>query len=766
MIITNAWDDPIGVLGTGPPRGKEESTAREGTFKVTTPLEGVDSDSVKEWFDCQIDYENLAKDKDIAQRAMNFARMSAMRFETAITPIHDKWRIIQYTLRGKTFSRSNTARDPVHVPELYKLEETLIPRLEEAIFQYDDWFMPIGKTQKDKAQERVIQQFIEYQLYHARFPEMIQPFFRLLLRYGIAPLKIWWSLRQRDVIEREVKSEYKDGKVTYKVVRREKKKVYYNGPKIRLIDPFDFYVELDATNTHDALFIGDRSWMTYDEIAELGEEGIFHDTDRLAKIEPSFDPVARWKKASRGIEQEMQLQGRVEGAPKKFEIREFWGLFDAFGTGRTREFVITLADNRHVLRVQENPFDDKHRPYAVARAAREPFRFFNVGPMDHGVQLQFQFDENRNLGLDSHRLTVCPIVMVDEQSDIPDSLLGVMPGSVFRVKSPPTWIKSPSTIGDMINLETVLRRDMEEVMGAPRIMQGTEGGNTATEIERKIQEGNQRTRGLVRSSTFALQEMLRQMHALNQQYVTTVETFRVLGVEGGKLTEYTEIDPEKLDADVDFEFIGPSNLQTVGLRATQLQQFLTVVYPFLAQYPNLVDIPVLIRDLFKNLVGTRIAEDVIKVPSKLDDMMDPELENMLLIMGQDVPVHEADDDEAHLRIHAQVKQDKQWKASTPRDQKRLLEHNAWHQQNMAQKKTKKAAMNQINPSVATAPAPQLPAERGTTGSRGNGSGGPMAPTVPGQTPTGETPGPPTAFGTRSPDRKGGMFQTENMLGGR
>lgn len=760
MLKTHGEDAPITPM-RGPPSGKERSTAKNGSSSVTLPLSGDMSErNAIDWLTSQVAYENLADNEDIAARARAFTIQSKQRFESEIQPIWSNWRVIDYTLRGNTFAKTASGRDPIHVPEMWKSLATLTPRLEEAVFHYRDYFTVKGRESSDKKQENLIKEFLRWQLNETRFETLIQPAFRLMLTKGVSAFKVFWHTETDERVERIVTKEEHGDTATFRTRLKPKRVVTFNGNKIRLVKPESLIVDLESTSVPEATFIGDRYRMSFDEIASLGEQGVFVNWESLRDQEEAVDAQRTMMQQARGPEQQVFMSQHAEGGPRMHSVDEIWCRFDAFGTGRTREFVITIADDNVVLRVQENPHDDKHRPYAIARSSEEAFRFFSTSPSDLAVGAQYDIDEMWNLMTDAQRLAVCPHVAVDEGSDCPDSFWGLEPGKVFRTRTPPTWMKSPSVINDFVGYHTMQRQNIEEIYGAPRIMQGTEGGNTATEIERKLQEGNKRAVGYVRAMTGCVEQILRIMHSNNQQYIGQEQTFRVLGKSAQNLEVYSKIDPIILSVDVDFEFAGPSNLQTVGMRATNLLQYMNQLYPLLQILPpNSVDLLALQKELYEHMVGGQPGDAIFKVPPRIDDMMPAKMENILLLQGQSVDVHEADDDREHLREHLDVIRDPDFKKKPIKVQEVFMDHVAAQTAQMQKKKVMEAAKNRMNPAFAgpqQMPAPD--ADRGTTGARG-----PMAMSAsPAQTPSGETPGPPSSGRTRSPDREGGLFQTQNQ----
>ena len=754
---------PISSAGRAKKPDETRSTARSTSVRVVDK-EQLTRKDLRSWIETQIPYKNFADNEDVANRALNFVRSQANHYRSSIDPVREKWAVLLYLLRGNSVVKQYLATDVVHVPELYKMMETLVPRIEEAILGFGDtdWFAVRGREEMDQMDEAKIAAWLKYQLHKGRFSEKVQPAIRTMLTYSFCAIKTWWHYDIGRRIIREVKEENRGDHISYIITPKEKEIVIYQGPKYLIVDPFDFMIDLKATNAQDADFVGDVCDMTYDEIASLDDLGVFKNGALLAEQNPRPNPTNDFFKNRRSnLLTNKPIEDGADGGPKKFKITEVWGKYDLLGDGFTRECVITVANDSVVLRAQENPFDDKHRPYAIARSAREPFDFCNVGPMDHAIRTQIEFDEHRTLALETHRTSLCPTVFVSQDSDIPDSLLGIAPFSVFRTNSPPTFLQPPSSIDKMRFMEEILRRDIEETVGAPRILEGTASGSTATEVERRIQEGNRRIRGLVISFARMCEDVLMQMHALNTQYVSKRQTFRVLGTEAVGLDAYEIIGPEVLNQEVDFEFSGLHNLHTLGQQATNIKQYLVDLYPFIAMFPDIANVPKLLQHYGKLVLGPKIANDVIKPPQELDTMIDPETENELLVTGHRVMVHEMDDDAKHLVTHLPLRDSDEIRKLHPEKQAETERHIQLHIAQMKLKK-QKAAAQQSSP-IRNARSPnaetEIDKERGTTGARNQYQPGNS---VPWQASPGEANGMPNAQTMGSPDRGSPAFQTTNM----
>lgn len=755
-------EEIIGIPGDGPSsdQGRGPSSAITGKDSIVVGLDGLAPGQIREWNKNFSPYFNLASNKKISERARQFANQIRRNHKDATIQIKERWRVLNYLLEGNTLTEWD-APDAIHVPELYKMLETMVPRIEDAVFHFDPWFSVKGRDQMSDLTAAKIKSFLDYQLDQARINGTIPYSIRTMLIYGFAAYKTRWSYESDWRVEREVKrTRMENGKSKFDITRREVERVTFEGPKADLVDPVWFIIEPTCTDPQKARYIGDTCEMTYDEIAALGEQGVFKNHEQLFDKEKrgGEDDYGDYTRQERSSVWPYGSYGsrRPEGSPKVYEVTEIWGRFDLYGTGRTRECVITVSEDV-VLRVQENPFDDKHRPYAVAKANKYPFDFYSIGPLDHCIPLSIELDTHRQIGLEANKLAMCPITFMDETVDAPDSLWGVEPGTVFKGQyNSIQQLKVGTSLREMEMAESILRRDHEEVAGAPRVFEGTsEGEATATGIERKIQEGNKRIRSYVRAFTSMTEELLRQFHALNRQYVTRDMKYRVLGKSGAKLDEYEEVGPEDFGPDVDFEFMGVSNLHTVGMEATNMQQFLGAAWPLIQANPGLIDVPAALDFLFEKLVG-RIDRKVVNVPNSLDSLMSQEDEILVMLEGQRVPVNYEDDDEEHIMVlERDILDNPRFDTQSPDVQKEILEHYENHKAQMRQKRVRQSAAQNPQPRVAGGQQLGVP---------GQGSLPQPSPEDPSTTPPGETPGPPNSMRQPKPGRDYGFSQTDNMGG--
>jgi len=515
--------------------------------------------------------------------------------------------------------------------------------------------------------------------------------------------------------------------------------------------------------------------MTYEEIVELGERGVFKNVEELEDQEPMGWAMNQNEWVTRQRSQmfdfdDQYLQSRKVGGPKVFNVVELWGKFDLYNTGQARECVITVANNQTVLRVQENPYDDKHRPYAVARCSKYPFDFHSVGPLDHTIQLSIEIDTHRTLALEGTKLAMCPLVFTDDKENLGESLWGVEPGKVFEVpKGSVQFAEVKSPLSELRNVELHLIEDMQKTTGAigEYMSAGAQGSMSATEYQGRIQEGAKRIRGYIRSMTDGFTQLLEQLHSLSAQYMTSATKFRVLGKSGASAGVYSEVSPQAFDNDVDFTFAAISNLHVVGQEATMLQNFMNGA-ALLAEKvtPGRVNWDNLMYRYWAMSGGNQLGQEIVKPPADEVVLLSQKEEFHLMFQGQSVYVDERDDHREHLDLIMAVMQNEQFQEAPDHVQELIRTHWADHikalkleeQREKQQAQAQEAQMQAGGGFPGQGSQPKDNMEKAMAG-RAEGGGGPS-----GFQP-GVTPGPGSAQQVPAAGRMQGMTQQQGQAMG-
>lgn len=716
------------------------------TIKIRESGGPMTAQEAQEWTAAQMPYENRASDKHTADRVVKYVNEMVSIFDGAARPMFLRWRILDLLMSGNAIEKHQV---DTHIPELYKSRETAVPRIESAFFDMQPWFRARPRKPGDdiKAKAEANAKFIEWQLDQARFRNLVPPLIEDLWTYQVCAAKTMWERKYLERVQRDIETSIKGNEVETRIRRKKVEEVIYDGPFVRQINPYWFLIDPRATNVRDATFVGDKTEWAMHDLERFQELGLFQNVDKLKSNEEENIPLAsdqgmadflRYAQTPTARYQAM-LQKTSNKATRKIKLTEVWCRFDLYDDGVERECVLTIADGRVCLRAMENPFDKKIRPYAVARAARSGHGFFGIGPMDNAVRLQIDYDRYSSLVMRIVKLIANPITFVEQDADLPNSLHLLPEGAILKGVGNVTMTRMPNTLEMVQFIFGHYERQIAEVTGVPKLLEGSPTGGTATEVMRLTQEGNRRIQGLERRFGEFLQDLLHIIQQLNVQFTTTKTSFPVLGKPSRLLGEFAEIGPSTLLEDVDYEIVGMNNLQSFGTKAMALQQGLVTMMPLIQVNAQSVDTMLWMREYLSATVGDDLAERLVKVPRPVTDFMTQEEENILLMQGQRVGVDPEDDDQDHLNKLVPLLRNLGKFEELQRSC--VKTHERAHMIQLERKKQQEKILKNRQAAQQASMPQQAGGEVGEDGGSSPVVGGPK--TLPGQTP-GQNPGPADA----------------------
>lgn len=734
--------------------------------------------TVGEELDLAWEADNLAGNEVVAERAIRFARERVMEAKQNMSSLHRRWRLTYYMLSGNTIDQAGPME--VHVPELYKIVETMAPRIEEAILERDPWFRVRPRRFEDEDKANTIAAFIEWELAQSGFRRRVQESIRDLLVTQVCAFKILWSNESRMVKTKVREIDPDTGKMTVRFKRQ--KKTTYNGPRIHLIDPFDFLIDPRASDPNDAEWVGDITYYTIDELRRFEQEGFLMNVEKLVENKKVDDGAQGANSASFGWDMWEHKKWRSPtetgtvfgnstnrtGLPRKVEVTTMCATHDLRGDGIYEECILVIGDGRVCLQAIPNFYDQQMRPYATARAARNGHNFFGVGILDNAVRLNQHLDRLHAITLRTAEGVACPVVFVEEGSDVPDSLYHTRPFKVVPVAGGKVTIQSipGEALNALPGIMSMLSRDIEETVGTFKIQMGQEiTESTATQATLALQEGSRRMRGIIRNYADMLGQLLSVIHKMNCQFVTDEIAFRVLGKRAKDLADtYLVAGPDTFIDDVDFEFVGLESLHTYGLKATGWQTIMSTMAPIMVQNPARIDAVGIMHDITSVLVGPDEADRYIKPAEPRDDRMAQGEENYFLRKGIKVAVSQNDPHRKHIQeMAADLIRLKQDRSADPDEVAAFMEHALSHQAFMDKQADDDAVRQQ---EMARNQPMQPPEAGGTPADVGEGSSPMAGGMAANPMPQGQTPGPPRGQSMGKAGRQGGAIpQTNNQPGG-
>jgi hypothetical protein len=622
-------------------------------------------EEARAWEHAQLIEKNFAGDQETAAKALQSVSAMVTQWSERVQGLQRRWRATWKLLAGNTMDKGGP--EDVHVPELFKAMETLVPRIEEQILEHPVWFKVIPSRERDRRLADANAAMYEWQFRQANVRTLVQPAIRDMLVTQNAVFYCWWDNRKRWKNIRVIKNELnpKTGRMERAVKIHRVEAVDYSGPRAHLVDPLDFIIDTKATDLQEATYVGHRFWLTIDEIKRMGEQMGWQNLDKLdalsqqgtvATIGPpraqyvyTRDPTARW-------DTQTGTAARRVGHPEPIELVVLYSKLNIFSEsdatrGDYEDVRTVIAGGKVVLEVRANPLNDGLRPYAAMRVNRSGHEWYSTGPFDNAARINQHLDRYHQIFLRGAHVAANPMVFAEEDSDMPDSLYKVRPFEVFKGVGPVRFTTVPDGFLRAAPLVIgILQRNIEETVGSFRINMGQDSDGTATEATLSLQEGNRRTRGLVRGAGEGMGEMLKVFHKLTMQFSLDDVEFPVLGKRALDLRKATvSLSPADMLEGVQFELVGLHTMRNYGLKATGLQAAINASTPFIVANPTSVDQVGIIHTLFRELVGPEEADRLVRLQTAPEALHSQQEENRGLLAGETMEVDPSDPHFEHLK---------------------------------------------------------------------------------------------------------------------
>lgn len=706
------------------------------------------ADEARQFMGEQIRYPNMAGTKQVAERALGVGQEVCAQWAGDIEVMHRRWRLTQYMLAGNTIDQGSP--EDIHLPELYKMVETIVPRMVEVFFEKDPAFTAKPRKELKRQLAEELAALFDWQLDQTRFHMLVDPHLRDAVVCQVAPLKVLWDRRIKRRFRREWDSKARsDGSIEWTTSGKWADEVTYDGPSVRIVDPYDFIMDTNSTDAQEAEFVGDRRMMSLGEILRYGE---MFQWENLREVKESAQSGYLCPNASadhKWTRNPTDRFGQSETTRRKnrenqYEVVNLFLKTDIFQEGDFVETELVIVNGRTVVCARQNITDEQVRPYVFTRDTNTGHSLYGVGRIDNAVRINQHYDQLSAILLKTTKVAGCPFGFVDDGGELPDSLYRVEPFRIYRGVGKIQFTQVPDgVLRSGPAMLAGLQRHIEETCGVSKLAQGQDiTGGTATESISALQEGNRRLKSLARAFDHMLQDLLHLFHVYTRQFGSGKITARVLGKRAITLNkEIIEVSPDTLMHDVDFEFPGLKAMSTYGMRAIGLSASLNAGAQLIVQNPDLVRSDMILHDLFAENVGPEYADRYVRVRADSALMHTQDEENRVLLAGEDVEIHEADDHQQHIREMQPLLRIAMDKENEMDKQVRrvILAHYLMHDQAMKVQEAQQKAEQQRADRVKTLQG----AEAGGTPSEDGASRSPIRGGF--QTnPAGENPGPPDA----------------------
>ena len=472
--------------------------------------------------------ENTELAKDIVNK---FTSTVAFR-----TPYKNKWDRFYKMYRGVLDETNYPWQSNIWVPLSFSTIETVVPRLVSNRPQID--ILP--REPNDEKYAQIMGKIIDYQWDQMNMNVLLPEAVKEMCIYGTVVLKAFWYKEESNVIDKQMVDEQMPELGQVEV---EENKTIYNGPKVEVVDLYDFFVDPKATTIDNAEWVIHRSMRTLDYLHEMMEDGKYKNIKLLEDEGGSFagnDDEKQMRRNTIGIS--MPVEQRND---KLIEILEYW----------TDERVITVANRKIIIRDQENPFRHGKKPFIVCVDQKIPHEFYGMGELEPIETLQYELNDRRNQRMDNVTLILNRMWVVQNGKGVDEDELVSDAGGVVHTDDPNAiqQLVLPDVTSSSYQEETIIKADIQQTSGVTDFTRGMSSdalaNDTATGISLLQEASNARFRLKIQNiEDMMLKRLGEMMVSMNNQFMSDETTIRIVGDEG---KEFETIKPEDIKGNFD-----------------------------------------------------------------------------------------------------------------------------------------------------------------------------------------------------------------------
>ena len=331
-------------------------------------------------------------------------------------------------------------KSKIITPALQQAVEASVAELEEATFGRGKWFDIQDDTLDQNKQDiEYIRNLLQEDLEGAGCKDALCEVFLNGAVYGTGIAKIITEEKtERRPVEVPVEG-------TLTTVRQIEDYVTVD-VKVEAVSPKEFIIDPSANTINEALGVAHEVYKPRYVLSEGMDKGIYREVDITADtdvVQVGYDPEYIKKDASDQIKI-CEYWGKV---PRKFLNAKIDEDDFEYDEDELVEAVVTLANDSHILRAEENPFMMVDRPFVSYQHDIVPNKFWGRGVCEKGYNPQKALDAEMRARIDSLALTTTPMVAADA-TRLPRGIkLEVRPGKTILTNGDPRQAIMPLTLG-------------------------------------------------------------------------------------------------------------------------------------------------------------------------------------------------------------------------------------------------------------------------------------------------------------------------------
>ena len=514
-----------------------------------------------------------------AQKLVNDRFKRAKNFRE--TDQEEIWKRSYNNYRGILDQSLYPWRSKLFIPWSFTVVETIIPK----VFARDPKWRAIS-TQPDLDPEggngRTVQDLLNYQWTRMGMRVKMYDYIKDSLMYSKGYAKVTWNFQTKNKTYMEPVVG-KGDKITF--TKKTKNDVEYDDPKVEIVDPFDIYVDPDATSLDDAAYLIHRKTMMLEELKQNPN----YSNVEMINVE-NKKGVKTSNRAHDWLEEETRFQGNQppqDSHKDLVEILEYW----------EQDRLIVVANRSVVLRDTPNPYNHKQLPFVELDDYRDPHKYYGQSELSVMDPLQREINAIRNQRRDYDNLALNPVIrMIPGVLRNPNSAV-MSPGNVWMVSDLNSMdiFGLPQLQGASTEIEERTAQDIKMTVAIDEIGIGLLPENpqrrSATEVVTAQTMAGKRFAIKIALLEEAVKKIGKLVFALNQQFLDKERMIQIVGERGA--TEWVQLSPEDIRGEYTISIEAGSMLpkDEIAARqeAVQLLQYVTpIISPVIKTNPGVI----------------------------------------------------------------------------------------------------------------------------------------------------------------------------------
>lgn len=450
-----------------------------------------------------------------------------------------------------------------------------------------------GIVQSTADQASTVNSLLSYQWVHMGMREKMYDYIKDSLMFSKGFAKVSWNFQTKTKTYMEPVVD-KDDKITFE--KKVKSSVEYDDPIVEIVDPFDIYVDPDATS---AGYGGDNAYLIHRKTVPLSK----------IKQNPNYtnvDQILQNDYADTYLDKQTRYNGATPQRDKHkdlVEILEYW----------EPDRLIVIANRSVVLRDSPNPYHHKEIPFVELDDYRDPHKLYGQSELSVIDPLQREINSIRNQRRDYDNLALNPVIrMVPGTLRNPNSAV-MSPGNVWMVSDLNSMdvFELPQLQGTARDIEQQTANDIQMTVAIDEIGIGLLPDNpqrrSATEVVTAQSMAGKRFAMKIALLEEAVKKIGQLVFALNQQFLDQERMIQIVGERGAQ--EWVQLSPEDIRGeyfiDIESGSMLPKDEIAARQEAVQLLQYITpIISPVIQTNPGVI-LPVI-----------RMVLDTFELPGK------------------------------------------------------------------------------------------------------------------------------------------------------